>query len=71
MADEYSKAAIKKILMRRDNMSEEDADDLIAGTQIEIDELMEQEEASLDEAEDIISCNLSLEPDYLMDFLPL
>lgn len=68
---EYDKKEVKAILMRRDNMSESDADDLIKTTQAEIMNLLEIEDASLDEAEDIIACNLSLEPDYLMDFLPL
>ncbi len=64
-----SKEAVKRILMDRDGMSAEDAQELIDQTQEEID--MEIGECSLDAIEDIIRDNLGLEPDYVDSFIPL
>ena len=59
---------IISILMRRDHMTREAAIDLILQTREEIYEAI-REEASYDDIQDILECNLSLEPDYLDYFL--
>ena len=51
-----------EILMRRDNMSYEDAKELV-------DETREEMISNPDEAEDILQDCLGLEPDYIMDIL--
>ena len=51
-----------EILMRRDNMSYEDAKELV-------DETREEMITNPDEAEDILQDCLGLEPDYIMDVL--
>lgn len=53
---------IIEILMRRDNMSYEDAKELV-------DETREEMITNPDEAEDILQDYLGLEPDYIMDIL--
>ncbi len=52
-----------EVLMKRDGLSESEAIDLIEETRDEI--------LSVDpfKADEIIICNLGLEPDYLMDIL--
>lgn len=51
-----------EILMRRDNMSYENAKELV-------DETREEMITNPDEAEDILQDCLDLEPDYIMDVL--
>lgn len=62
---------IKQVLMRRDSMSASDADALIAEARAELDALLETGNPSIDEAESIITEYFGLEPDYLMEILPL
>ena len=58
---------IKQILMRRDGMSAEDADDLIMQAYHELhDRLIAGEEA-----DDICEEYFGLEPDYLMELLSI
>lgn len=65
-----SKDEIKQILMTRDNMSEDDAKELIAITQSEINDLMfSQREPELLDVEDIVRDNLGLEPDFVEVFI--
>lgn len=59
---------IIQILMRRDGMSYDEARCYLKEVREEIAEAIE-EQASLEEIEDIIMDNLTLEPDYLIYFL--
>ena len=59
---------IVSILMRRDNMTREDAIDLFLQTEEEIQEAI-GEGASYDDIQDILEYNLYLEPDYLDYFI--
>ena len=63
---------IKQILIRRDRLTEDEADELIAEVQQLIDELKENCTDPCDTLlamEEVIYDNLSLEPDYLEEFL--
>ena len=60
---------IISILMRRDHMSYKEATDLLDITRDEILEAM-NDGCSCKDVEDIIACNLGLEPDYLIYLLP-
>ena len=62
------KNEIISILMRRDDMTREEAIRVIEETRDEIDCAIENG-ASLDELEDILADYLMLEPDYLIEFL--
>ena len=62
------KENIISVLMRRDDITREEAIDLIEETQEEIFEAIECGEG-YDTIEDILACNLGLEPDYLIEFL--
>jgi hypothetical protein len=55
---------IVSLLMRRDNISENEAWSLVEGCRAELDNLME-DGGSYDEAADIVCDWLSLEPDVL------
>ena len=59
---------IIRILMRRDGMSHDEARRYLKEVREEIAEAIE-EQVSLEEIEDIIMDNLTLEPDYLIYFL--
>lgn len=59
-----SKESVVKILMRRDNMSHEDAKALVDLTVEEIENCDDY-----GEAEDIMANNLGLEMDYLIDLI--
>ena len=67
---EYSKEEIVALLMRRDDMEEHEAQSLVDDVQEQVNSVCEAG-GDITEAEDIINSNLGLEPDYLMDFLPL
>jgi len=54
-----------KVLMRRNNMSQEEAEDLISQAKADLDERLEQGEMP----EDICEEWFGLEPDYLMDLI--
>ena len=56
---------IKKVLMERDNMSSEDADDLIRDAKETLQEYLEDGDFS--SAEDICAEFFGLEPDYIME----
>lgn len=62
------KENIISILMRRDDMTREEAIRIIEETRDEIACAIENG-ASLDEIEDILADYLMLEPDYLIEFL--
>lgn len=64
----YDKEDVKRILMERDGMDEESAQELVDEAQDEISMAI-SEGASIDEVEQIIEDYFGLEPDYLMDFL--
>ena len=59
--------SIKQVLMRRDNMAEEDADDLIESAKEALNEYLEY--GDLDQAEDICAEFFGLEPDYLFELM--
>jgi hypothetical protein len=68
--DPYSKEAVKKILMRRDGMSEKEAQELIDNTQEMVTDAVYNGDG-VEDVEDMFAGELGLEPDYLMSFLPL
>lgn len=68
--DDYSKEGVIRILMKRDSMSRESAEDTV---EITIEELMEamEEEGDHETLSDILMDNLGLEPDYLLGLMGL
>jgi hypothetical protein len=58
---------IVSILMKRDNMTETEAKDLLATVQTEVQEAVA--DGDYDLVEEIIACDLGLEMDYAMDIL--
>lgn len=56
---------VVKILMRRDGISQEDAQQLVDETREEILSV----DMGITEADDILMSNLGLEPDYLLDII--
>jgi len=66
LMEEYGKDSIKVILMRRDELDEDEALELIKNCQIAIDATIS---ADICELEEIIYDFLGLEPDYLECFL--
>ena len=61
---------IVKILMERDDMSQEEAEDLLNDAKEEAKIVLE-EGGSLGEIEDILKDYFSLEPDYIFDLIDL
>ena len=59
------KETIKDILMKRDNMSAEDADDLIHEAACDLQ--LRLEEGDISGAEEICSDYFGLEPDYIFE----
>jgi len=59
--------SIKSILMARDNMSADEADNLIAEAEIAFQVYLD--EGDISGAEDICNEYFSLEPDYLDEFI--
>ena len=59
---------IIRILMRRDGISKGAAEALCDQVQQEIDEVLDRG-GSYKEIENILACELMLEPDYLIEFL--
>lgn len=55
---------VVKILMERDSISQEEAEELVRDTASELVDC-----TSVLDADEIIACNLGLEPDYIMDIL--
>jgi len=58
---------IKEVLMRRDDMSAEDADDLIAEAKEELECCLDDRD--FDAADNVAADFFGLEPDYLMELL--
>lgn len=61
---------IVKILMKRDNMSQEEAEDLLDDAKDEAQSLLE-EDGSLEDIECILMDYFGLEPDYIFDLIDL
>jgi len=59
---------IKQVLMRRDEMSENDADELIEEAREQL--MLYIDEGDMESAEDICSEFFGLEPDYLDELMP-
>ncbi len=59
---------IKQVLIRRDSMSPEDADDLITAAKLQLHEYIKDEHFI--EAEDICAEFFGLEPDYIDEIIP-
>ena len=59
---------VRSVLMSRDGMSAQEAEDLIEEFEGELNLLMVTE-AGLEAAEDLVQEYFGLEPDYLMEFL--
>lgn len=67
-----ARESLKQVLMRRDQMSEEEADTEIGVARAELEQLIEEEgPGCLCEAEDLIKDMFGLEPDYLDDIMPM
>ena len=64
--------SIKQILMRRDGMSAEDADELIQQAKDKVAERIESEDFGpfLDIDSEICSDYFGLEPEYFMELMP-
>jgi hypothetical protein len=60
--------SVKDILMRRDYLSQTDAEDVIADFEAQLDDIMNRG-GSLTEAEELVMDCFGLEPDYLIDFI--
>lgn len=58
---------IVKLLMRRDGISELEAQNWVDEVREEIQEAAAR--GAYEECEDILRCDLGIEPDYLMDLL--
>mgnify|MGYP007069961994 CR=1 FL=1 len=54
----------KRILMERDNLTSEEADEAMSGIR-----KMVADGASLEDIEDALHYDLGLEPDYIFDFI--
>ena len=61
---------IVNILMIRDNMSQEDAEELLSEARGEAEHIIDND-GSLDEIEDILKDYFGLEPDYMFDLIEL
>ena len=61
---------IVKILMERDNMSQEDAENLLDEARDEA-EMMLEEDCGLMDIEDLLMDYFGLEPDYIFDLIKL
>jgi hypothetical protein len=60
---------IIQILMKRDDLTHEEATDLVQECKDELKQSLENDEG-LDSAEQIVADTLGLEPDYLFALLP-
>ena len=70
--EDYGKEEIIKILIRRDEISQGEAEDIVNECQWVINDILDSEMSDferLDEIEFIIQDYLGLEPDYLFAFL--
>lgn len=66
-----TKKDIIKILMKRDDLTKEEATDIVNETQDLINEVVESEDAweAMIDVENILADQLGLEPDYMMAFI--
>ena len=64
----YTKADIAEILVHRDNITPEEALDIVEACHDEVDEAMDRG-AGFDEVEEILEGDLGLEMDYIWAFL--
>lgn len=56
-----------KVLMERDGMTREEAEEMVRNAKDEIYNMLE--EAEYDEIEDMLACDFGLEMDYIFDFI--
>lgn len=62
---------VAKIISRRDNISLDEAIEIVQETAEELNNMMAEDDCGLDELYDIIQDNLGLEPDYFDDLVEL
>lgn len=63
--------SVKTILMERDGLPEAEAEEVIADFKEELSIALLDPDSSLDTFETLVEDWFGLEPDYLMEFLPL
>ena len=56
-----------RVLMQRDGMSREEAEEMVNNAKRELNAMIEEEE--YDEVEDMLLCDFGLEMDYIFDFI--
>jgi hypothetical protein len=61
--------SVKQILMRRDNLSSSEADEVIENFIADFNALLDDDNLSLLDAEELVRYHFGLEPDYLMEFI--
>jgi len=61
--------SVKQILMQRDNLSSSDADAVIEDFIADLNNLLDDPDCTLMEAEQLVKSHFGLEPDYLMEFI--
>lgn len=61
---------IKKVLMRRDGLSEYEAQERVELAREELQQILEEEGPYSERAYHICQDHFGLEPDYLMDLIP-
>ena len=69
MYSEYSKEAIAEILQHRDDISSNEAWNLIDSCQEEICDMLTDPDTTLEDLYDTVEYYFGLEPEYLDDFL--
>lgn len=60
---------IVEVLMERDNLSREEAEEITEETASRIWDELDYEDCELEDLEDILYGDIGLEPDYLLDIL--
>ena len=56
-----------RVLMERDGMTREEAEEMVNNAKRELYSMLEEEE--YDEIEDMLACDFGLEMDYIFDFI--
>lgn len=56
-----------RVLMQRDGMSREEAEEMVNNAKRELNAMIE--EGEYDEVEDMLLCDFGLEMDYIFDFI--
>ena len=64
-----TKMNLKNTIMKRDGLTSEEADEQIEEFQKELDELMNDEQCTLWNLEELMEDSFGLEPDYLDSFI--